>query len=562
MLLSPTIDSNDQQTIVSAVMLSAMNSFDANKLSLLLRVYRQSADEGVRQRALVGWVFSLFDRGLKLFPEVVRLIKETVADSRCQQELTELQLQLIYCANAESDRRTIQEEIMPELMKGSNYRVTSRGIEEVEEDPMEDVLDPDASERRMEHVESAMNRMLDMQNQGVDVFFAGFSQMKRFPFFYDICNWFVPFDMNHPVVSPIMKRVRWSAMLRQILSRNGFCDSDKYSFVLAYEQVMDQMPDNVKQMLDRGEGSTLLEELNNNAPEMESPAFIRRMYLQGLYRFFMVYSGRSMFRNPFVDSQNALVPDYLFFVRESLSTTALGSQCCEVAHFLMKRKRVKEANHVLNNFGGASLNDYQLLVTRAQALRLMGDSYLDLARDLYKEALKMKEDDERVMSGLARSYFATKDFGEAYNLYEQLLAKHPDNNSFMLNSAACLVNQRRYEEALKKLYQLNYNRPDDLKVKRVLAWALVGAKKYEQAAKLYNELLEIEKPLTDDMLNYGFCLWCSGDVASAANMFHHYEDLTGGTAEQLETIICQEEHELLKEHGISDTEIQLMLDQV
>lgn len=561
-LLSPTIDSNDQQTIVSAVMLSAMNAFDANKLSLLLHVYQQSADEAVRQRALVGWVFCLNENGLNLYPEVAELLEQTVAEERCQQELTELQLQLIYCANAEGDRQTIQNEIMPEIMKSSDFRVTGHGIEAVEEDPMEDVLDPDASERRMENVENAMRKIMDMQKQGSDIYFGGFSQMKRFPFFDDICNWFVPFDMNHPVVRSNMKQVRWSGFLRQMLNNNSFCDSDKYSLVFCFNQIMGVMPDKVKEMMDRGEEKFMVEELNMITPETESPAFVRRKYLQSLYRFFKVYPSRSMFRNPFEEKQR-LMPGYLFFAEKSLAATALGSQCCEVARFLMKRKRMKEASVLLDNFVETQRDDYQYIVTKAHALRLIGEkSYYGFASVLYKKALEMKADDEHVISGLARSLFATQDYEKSYELYEQLLEKHPEKKSFMLNSAACLVNMKRYEEALKKLYQLNYNYPEDLNVKRVLAWALVGAKRYEQASKLYGELLEIEQPKTDDMLNYGFCLWCSGDVANAANMFHHYEELTGGTSDQLETIINEEERELLLEHGITETEILLMLDQL
>ena len=55
-LLSPTIDTNDQLTIVSAVMLSGMNAFDANKLSLLLHhagIHRDVADRPTRRCASV-----------------------------------------------------------------------------------------------------------------------------------------------------------------------------------------------------------------------------------------------------------------------------------------------------------------------------------------------------------------------------------------------------------------------------------------------------------------------------------------------------------------------------
>lgn len=35
--------------------------------------------------------------------------------------------------------------------------------------------------------------MMDMREKGVDIYFSGFSQMKRFPFFSSLVNWFVPF---------------------------------------------------------------------------------------------------------------------------------------------------------------------------------------------------------------------------------------------------------------------------------------------------------------------------------------------------------------------------------
>jgi tetratricopeptide (TPR) repeat protein len=246
-----------------------------------------------------------------------------------------------------------------------------------------------------------------------------------------------------------MKQVRWSGFLRQMLNNNSFCDSDKYSLVFCFNQIMGVMPDKVKEMMDRGEEKFMVEELNMITPETESPAFVRRKYLQSLYRFFKVYPSRSMFRNPFEEKQR-LMPGYLFFAEKSLAATALGSQCCEVARFLMKRKRMKEASVLLDNFVETQRDDYQYIVTKAHALRLIGEkSYYGFASVLYKKALEMKADDEHVISGLARSLFATQDYEKSYELYEQLLEKHPEKKSFMLNSAACLVNMKRYEEALK-----------------------------------------------------------------------------------------------------------------
>ena len=69
-LLSPTVDTNDQQLIVSVIMLSLIEHFDMAKFRLLVHVYQQTADEAVRQRALVGWVFALNEEiGRKIYPE-------------------------------------------------------------------------------------------------------------------------------------------------------------------------------------------------------------------------------------------------------------------------------------------------------------------------------------------------------------------------------------------------------------------------------------------------------------------------------------------------------------
>ena len=39
------------------------------------------------------------------------------------------------------------------MLNNSNFRVTRNGIEEVEDNSMEDILHPDAEERRMEELE-------------------------------------------------------------------------------------------------------------------------------------------------------------------------------------------------------------------------------------------------------------------------------------------------------------------------------------------------------------------------------------------------------------------------
>ena len=199
LLLSPTVDSNDQQLIVSAVMLSLLEHFDISKFRTLVHVYQQATDERVRQRALVGWVLSLDSRlAVSVYPEQKALVDKLLEDENCCKELVELQKQFIFCINAEQDTQTIQREIMPDLIKNQNIRLTRNGIEEQEDNPMEDILNPEAQEKKLEQLEESFQRMMNMQKQGSDIYFGGFSQMKRFPFFNELSSWFTPFYMNHP----------------------------------------------------------------------------------------------------------------------------------------------------------------------------------------------------------------------------------------------------------------------------------------------------------------------------------------------------------------------------
>ena len=88
--------------------------------------------------------------------------------------------------------------------------------------------------------------MMDMQKKGSDIYFGGFSQMKRFPFFYDISNWFTPFFFEHPDIIHFVKRAKGNKFLEKMMRVGPFCDSDKYSFVIAFQQVMEQIPESMR----------------------------------------------------------------------------------------------------------------------------------------------------------------------------------------------------------------------------------------------------------------------------------------------------------------------------
>ena len=540
MLLSPTIDTNDQQLFVTGIMLATIHCFDIAKFRLLVHLYQRSTDEPVRQRALVGWAFALnAEIGQSIYAEEKELVDKLLEDEACCQELVELQKQLIFCLDAERDHAILQNEIMPDLMKQpGGLRITRNGIEEAPEDELNDILHPDEAEANLERIEAGYQKIINMQKQGSDIYFGGFAQMKRFPFFNEMVNWFFYFDYNHPDLSTISERAKNSRFLHSVLRSSPFCNSDKYSFTLAFEQVVDKIPQNIMEIVERGEVA-----LNDfAAEETVKPAFLRRIFLQDLYRFFRLFKERDAFRNIF-DAENK---DYLILSKSTFRQTHVEVYFNEVTAFLLKKGRRSEAAAMLDNYGEHRRDFHYYMMS----------AYLGREpKTNYAQALALQPDSERALAGYARALFNEGAYQEALENYDKLLVLQPDKKSYLLNKAVCLTNLKRYDEAERLLFRLNYEEEDDANVNRVLAWTLTSNGKYEQAEKLYNQLLSVKKPSADDLLNYGFCLWFSGHIDDAADCFHRYLLESGEPKES----IIENELDLIREKGITEPEIQMML---
>lgn len=433
LLLSPTIDRDDALLLVSAVMLATMNVNDPYKWDMLAEVYVRATDKVLKMRALVGWVLSLpYDpRGPRLFPFVQERIKAMLADKTTLKQMLDMQMQMLFCCNADADNEEIQRNIMPTLIKNTNLQMTRLGIVEKEDDPMKDIMDPNAAERDMEEMERKYRKMMDMQKQGSDIYFGGFSKMKTFPFFNDLCNWFAPFNAAHPALGAARERLAGSTFLNNLMENGPFCDSDKYSFALAIAQIMDRMPDNVKEMLnsDATLGPTVSKE------EQENPAYICRSYLQSLYRFFRLYRSKRDFLNPFIlDELEDNDGNALFMSYKLLACPEMEENAVALCGFLLKRKMMRE----LMSMAICYKSSQNPRLVRFLALVPMTDGKWQEAYDLFASVSEDQHTEES-LRGMAHCCMSLKRFGEAVAIYRRLLAMHPDSFSYQLNLAVCLM---------------------------------------------------------------------------------------------------------------------------
>ncbi len=552
LLLSPLIDSIDVQLILSALTLAVMNNMDINKFSVLINVYLKADNEKIRQRALIGWVFAL-SSDMRINAKFDEMVIAALEKPKVVRELTELQKQIIFCMNTEKDNNKIQKDIIPDLIKNNNLNITRFGITEKDDDPMADVFDPEASDREMEKMEEGFQKMINMQKEGSDIYFGGFSQMKRFPFFYNVSNWFCPFYPEHPEIATAAEKLKGTSLIANILENGPFCDSDKYSFTLAISSIISHLPSNMREMLNSSEAISM----SVGTEEMNSPTYIRRMILQDMYRFFRLYPHRDQLINPF--SQN----NFMFVIDELFEETELYNVIPELCVFALKRKNKTAISVLLNKYYDES---------DPKSLFLHGICELNFNKDPFSAVHylsllnELEPDNKRAISLLARAFFECEDFEGAAECYGELYELEPGNNSNTLNYCIAMAKAKMYEDAINLLYKLSLDFPESANVMRVLAWTLMGTNRLEQAEKEYKRLLNSDEVESGDWLNAGYCQWFLGKISVAVDFFKQFLSLRKESGSKVDENCISEEfskdYDFIADHNISAIDMQLMVDLV
>jgi len=551
LLLSPTIDINDACTLVGALLLNGLIEPDYHKLGTLLSVYEQATEETLRQRALVALAFTMPRDVPDLFPEYQEMaVRFANNDATCQ-ELLELQMQMVYSLNAEQDKDTIERDIMPGLMKNQGFRVTSRGIEMKEDDPMEDILHPDAQDKAMEELEATIGKMQDMEKRGADVYFGGFSKLKRFAFFYTLSNWFMPFSSEHPaIVKALNKSKDASGVISKLMEHAALCDSDKYSFALGFASVYENLPQQIRELVQQNNVSEMMV---TNVEQM-SATYIRRFYLQDLYRFFMLHPNRSELTSPFEVLQK---DGKCFFARFASYSELLKQKASTLCRFLLKHDYLDAMEDALID----DMDDFSFL---SGLLKHKRGDYEGSMVEL-RVALDDNPGDPAILKPLAYACYYNHEDEKAIEYYKQLTELDPDHsNAYELRIATILLEDEKVEESLNILYRLHFENEDDLRVRRALAWGLMLDKQLEQAQKHYEVLLE--KPKPEDILNAGYCEWFQGKIARAVELFKRYMSITpvGDAAEMSDRQFLRNQFfddlHLLNVYQIDEVDWTIMVD--
>ena len=525
LLLSSSITVADQCTVVSAVTLSLLRVFDPLKMLFLCDAYYHP-ETAVSMRALVGIVIMCYcwDKRIEWYGEVKARLSLLTEDPIFSDQVCEVALQFTRSTDTEEIDRKMREEIIPELMKNPKLRQMP-GI--TKEDAAADDINPDWEQWMHESgLEESMREITEWQMEGADVNMSTFAQLKRYPFFYNIMNWFRPFDPWQADMLGIMgnPNEKNSPLAGTILKSNYMCDSDKYSFCYAIREIPQMQRDAMMTQLE--EQNRAIKE-NADMPDLkrlskQTTQSVMRQYVQNLYRFFKLFPNIQEFDNPF-----GKVVKFPSLHNPLYGNITESEHLLKFIGFGIKQKHYAQAIEYFEHLDG----EYPNMMGAVQ-LQQMGLCYQKLrnyrkAINAYTRADVLQPDSYWTVLHLAQCNDEMGNEDEAYKYYEIAESMKPDNLNLTLHAAEALIEMGKYEEALPRLHKLDYHRPESLKVTRMLAECNLLLGRSEQATRNYERIVaeHADELSSLDMRNAACCYWLMGNRERCFKCLQRAEEL-------------------------------------
>ena len=554
-LQSQQLPENDLCLLTSAVTMSLQNRFDCNKLYWLMNAW-QHPNNMVNQRALVGIALTLMaypDR-TSLYPELAERFALLDENGRLGKELNRIYIQLLHSQETEKIDKKMREEIIPGMMKNVNLmREMKFGFEENGD---ENDLNPDWEKAfQSTELNKMIREMSELQMEGADVYMSSFAQLKNYPFFNELPNWFYPFDMTHSFIVRQFGLApgKEHSLTSLILQTGFFCNSDKYSlcFTLAHmpkpqqDIILGQLPtDELNEIMEKDGQNNLLAYANR-------PEVISNLYIHDLYRFCKLYPRRKEFRDFF---REEIVLHNIPVLQDILHKAEYMKG---VADFLFRKQRYSEALEIYNDLTVANQADANIFQKTGYCQQK--EKRYQQAINAYRKADLLKPDHLWTLRHLATCYRHTHDYTTALEYYRKAQAIEPDNTSITYYTAICLVNLEQYDEALNLFFKLDFMEENCLKAWRAIGWCSFVCGKTEQAMRYYDRLLE-HTPTATDYLNAGHVAFVLRDLSRAVELYGKAQTIAGSHRAFLE--MFDKDHDILLKQGIRPEELPLISDMI
>ncbi len=497
-LLDDITPVDDKSMFISALMLNIMQRFDVKKVLFLLECCSHP-NMHISMRAIISLttILQQYHSRWHLYPELNNRLALLSDESYFTRRLLITIIQLIQSRETEKITKKLTEEILPEMMKLSPIIGKKIKMDEwMSETGMDDknpewqkILD-DAG------ITDKIEEFSNLQLEGADVFHSTFSNLKSYPFFNEMSNWFLPFSLEQSQLqSFIAENVENKGIIKSITNATFICNSDKYSFCFSIMM----MPDEYRKMMGSQLGAES-EELKNMRDEefsinpYQEEEAVCKQYVQDLYRFFKVYPRKNDFTDIFTFPLN-------FHTIEAISSIiSLPKNLEKIALYYFEKNHLSEAlsaYEMLSELDAANSEVWQKIGYCKQQL-----GNIDEAVEAYLRSDLIESNNTWVLRRIAQCYRLLKQPEDALQYYRKLEKLHPDDLNVQLNIGHCFLELKEYEEALKNYFKVEWIDDTNRRVWRSIAWCSFLSHKFDVSQRYYQKILQ-DTPNSHDFLNAG-----------------------------------------------------------
>ncbi len=516
---SPLVIEDDSALAISAVTLSLMERFDPLKCIFLCQAAR-SLSTTVSVRALTGLAVALggYNDIMPYFPEVTDAIRLLQDEPDICERMLKVQMSLLLCRETKEIDRRMREEFIPTMLR--NPKLGDLMREELERDD--------------------------------DVYMSTFSNLKNYPFFREIHNWFRIFSIDQPDVRKALGDNTLATTIgKSMLSSGIFCNSDKYSIALTFSQIPREQRDMLTGQINEEALEAMDEKATSASPAGAAETFSARQYAHDLYRFFNLFSRRHEFRNPFDSNLNLLTDSPV----SPLLQTTESEQA--IAAWLFGKNYYDEAVQafrLMESTAHPYSTDYRFYQQLGYALQRT-QSY-NQALEAYRRSDILQGGNNWTLRHSAQCLRVLGQADEALELLLQAEKNSPDNLSLQIQIGDCLVDLKRYDDALTRFFKVDYLKPDYPKAWRAIGWCAFLAGRTDKSIEYYNKLLNA-KPTANDCLNAGHAYFVDGNIQRAVSLYRQSRSMMGPDEFEAE---FNKDRPILASKGIAEQDFPLLWD--
>lgn len=540
--------------IVSALFLSLIKFYDEEKIKLLLHTYYNNTSNEVQLRSLTCAIIVLYLNRTRIGKtSTIKSALNLAAESpHFSDDVFAIVNRLIRTKNTDNITRKLKDDLMPNIMKMSpdlmnKFKEKGHSV---------DATDLEANPEWQAWLENSgvtqkIEELNKIQTEGGDVYISTFANLKSYPFFNTISNWFLPFYSGHTQIST--DATASDLKLFELIEMAPYlCDSDKYSLVFSIARIPEAQRQAMSSQFDMHNAD--IKELNTSQlnPDIKSRDLSINCFVQDLYRFFKLFSRRADFVNIFDTAMDFTALPYIdSYIEDKMHLTV-------IAEF-----------YLANGFYDDAIKYYQFMLDRfqdceAHVYQKLGFAHQNLGQHAkaiayYKKYDLIHDHDVWNLKHIATCYRVLKNYEQALLYFKRAEAISPNQANLCLSIGHCLLFQDNIDEALQYYYKVDYLSPGKHKAWRPIAWCSFLRYDYAQAQKYYEKIMTDDTATVQDHMNYAHLLLCNKQVTEAIAQYRQAHEMMSN--DDFVNLFEGDRQELIKK-GLKHKYISLVRDAI